>query len=541
MLIRLLKFTLSLCACFLFLQAGAQEPVPVAGGNNSDTSRRVHILNNTRTLTFKTLDDSTRLTIVAGDVKMRQGTALIWCDSAVLNSRLNTFEAWGKVHIRDADTADIYSDHVRYMGNERLAYLDGNVRLTDGKGTLTTPSLEYDMNTNLGVYKNGGRVVNEKTELTSVEGWYYADVKDVYFKKNVRLNDPAYKIRTEEMLYNTETRTTRFISPTVIEDTSGRVIETSEGYYNPSTGEAQFGSRPVITDKKKKVRITGDEVIQNDSINRITGNAVIIDSIQGTTLIGGLVIQDKKTEAVLATRKPVLILKQDNDSIYISADTLFSARWTDRFGMDSIVVDSTTGEKRAAFDAADSTNRYFEAYHNVRIFNDSLQSVADSMFYSLRDSVFRLYKDPVVWAQNSQITGDTILLYTKNKKPDKFSAFNNGYMVNEVEPGVFNQIKAIRIDGWFTEGNLDSVRAAGFAECIYFIQNEDSTYTGVNQSESDLIDIYFINKELDRVVLRSDVKGTIYPVEQRNPAEMKLGGFIWHEHRRPKTRWELFD
>lgn len=541
MFIQLLRFFICLTACFLFLQGAAQEPVPGIGGNNADTSRKVHILNNTRTLTFKTIDDSTRLTIVAGDVKMRQGTALIWCDSAVLNSRLNTFEAWGKVHIRDADTADIYANHLRYLGNEGQAYLDGNVRLTDGKGTLTTPDLEYNMNTNLGIYKNGGRVVNEKTVLTSQEGWYFADTKDVYFKKNVRLVDPAYKINADSLLYNTEVKTTRFISQTYIEDTTGRIVETREGFYNQSTGEAQFGRRSVITDTKKRVRITGDDIIQNDSINQIKGNAVIIDSAQGTTLIGGLIIQDKKTEAILATRRPLLILKQDNDSIYVTADTLFSARISDRFGIDSVVVDSTSGLKKPAFEPGDSTDRYFEAYSNVRIFNDSLQSVSDSLIYSLRDSIFRLFKDPVVWAQNSQITGDTILLFTKNKKADKIYAYENGYMVSEVEPGVYNQIRAIRIDGWFIDGNIDSVRAQGFAECIYFIQEEDSSYTGVNQSTSDIIDIYFLNKELDRVVLRNDVNGTIFPANQRNPAEMKLPGFLWLEERRPKTRWELFE
>ncbi len=51
-------------------------------------------------------------------------------------------------------------------------------------------------------------------------------------------------------------------------------------------------------------------------------------------------------------------------------------------------------------------------------------------------------------------------------------------MVNEVEPNVYNQIESTRIDGWFTDGNIDSVRAMAYAECIYYIQDEDSAYTG---------------------------------------------------------------
>lgn len=607
-----------------------------------DTTRKVQILSNTRNLTLQTVDDSTKLTIVTGDVKMRQGNALFYCDSCVINNRTNIFEAWGRVHINDSDTAHVYANHLRYLGNTKLAYLDGNVRLTDGHATLTTPDLEYDMETNLGTYKNGGKVINKKTVLTSKEGYYYADLKDVYFKNNVKLRDPAYDIDTDSLLYNTQTRTTRFISQTTIKDSSGRTIKTREGFYDQQTGKAEFGSRPLIIDGKTSIK--ADRVAFNDStgIYQAEGNAIIIDTAQGTTIIAGLIFQNKKTEAMLATRKPLMILKQDKDSIYITADTLFSARLTDKFGEknirltetvsgrklvsfvngetivhkdsmtrksfadstftrdslaapDSIItrvrpgnVDSaavnrrnrpklnlpqedslariTPGDSLAAgnpvaktlptelqpadtvkniqqvvFREKDSTNRYFEAYRNVRIFSDSLQSVCDSLFYSLTDSVFRLYKDPVVWSQNSQITGDTILMFTKNKKADKVEAFENGFMVNKVEDNVFNQIKSSRMDGWFTDGAIDSVRAKAYAECIYYIQDDDSAYTGVNQSQSDIIDIYFLKKELDKVVFRSAVTGTLWPIRQKSPQEMQLSGFRWLEDRRPKTREELFE
>ena len=106
-----------------------------------DTTKKIHILSNTRSLVLQTLDDSTKLTIVTGDVIMRQGTALIYCDSCVLNHRTQLFEAWGKVHINDSDTAHIYANHLRYLSLQKMAYLDGNVKLTDGKATLTTPDL----------------------------------------------------------------------------------------------------------------------------------------------------------------------------------------------------------------------------------------------------------------------------------------------------------------------------------------------------------------------------------------------------------------
>jgi Uncharacterized protein conserved in bacteria len=592
-----------------------------------DTAKKVHILNNTRNLEFRTVDDSTKLTIVTGDVKLRQGTALFYCDSCVINNRTNIFEAWGKVHINDSDTANVYANHLRYLADTKLAYLDGNVKLTDGNATLTTPDLEYDMQTNIGTYKNGGRVVNKKTVLDSKEGYYYADLKDVYFKKDVRLRDPAYSIDTDSLLYNSQTRLTRFIAETTIKDSSGRIIKTREGFYNQATGKAEFGSRPEVTDGDMK--ITGNRMAIDDSLGtaQIEGNGVVIDNKNHTTIIGGLIFRNKNTDAILATKKPLMIIEQEKDTIYVTADTLFSARLSDRFKTpnnlkpdssrqepvlarevkdsaqisrpdtaavsnapgrpitrrsmseklkvknipatikkdsvtvpvtdsilakqktdttatkDSVISSSANGKVKdtLAFNEKDSTNRYFEAYRNVRIFSDSLQSVCDSMFYSFKDSVFRLYRDPVVWANNSQVTGDTILLFTKNKKADKVEAFENSFLVNRLENDVYNQIKSARMDGWFADGNIDSVRANAYAECIYYIQDEDSAYTGVNQSQSDIIDIYFQNKELDKVVFRSAVTGTLWPISQKSPAEMKLEGFRWLEARRPKTKSEMFE
>ncbi|MBL0273136.1 MAG: OstA family protein [Chitinophagaceae bacterium] len=516
-------------------------PPPVETSNTPGDSLIDVTILGTRHLTILKVNDSTTLQILAGDVKLKQATTLFTCDSCVINGNTKTFEAWGNVHINDADTANIYSSHLRYLINKKIAYLDGGVKLTDGKGTLTTPDLEYDMTTDLGIYKHGGKVINKKTVLTSQEGYYYAGLRDVYFKKNVELKDPAYYIKTDSLLYNTQSQTTRFIAMTFIKDSSGRTIETKEGYYNLATGKAEFGQRPIIRDGK--TTIIANRIAFDDSAgtSQAVGNVIIIDSVQGTTILAGEVFRDNKNDRILATRKPLMIVKQDQDSIYITADTLFSARLTDlQNGKDSILKDTVKGTKVVNVNNKDSTNRYFEAYRNVRIFSDSLQSVCDSVFYSFKDSTFRLYQNPILWAKESQVTGDTILLFTKNKKADLVKVFENSFLVNRIDPGVYNQVKSTRMDAYFKEGSMDSVRAAGFAECIYYLQDEDSAYTGVNESKCDIIDIYFGEQALQKVVFRSSVTGTIWPIKQKDPSEMRLPNFRWLEDRRPKTKFDLF-
>lgn len=512
---------------------GAQPP--------GDSLLTVVILPGVRKLEFRTINDSTQLQILAGNVALKQGTTFFYSDSCVINNNTKTFEAWGRVHINDADTTNIYSNHLRYLIDKKIAYLDGAVKLTDGKGILTTPDLEYDMSTSIGIYKHGGKVVNKKTILTSKEGYYYGGLRDIYFKNKVVLKDPGYDITTDSLLYNTESGMVRFITETLIKDSSGRTIETKDGFYNLQTGKAEFGQRPIIRDGK--LFITGDRVAFNDStgVYQGAGNVIIIDSVQGTTIIAGEVYGDKKKDRILATRKPLMIIKQENDSIYVTADTLFSARLTDLYGKkDSVLKDSVKGTKVIKADEKDSTNRYFEAYRNVRIFSDSLQAVADSMFYSFKDSIFRLYQDPVIWAKESQITGDTVLVFTKNKKADHIKVFENSFMVNRMDPEIYNQIKSTRMDGFFKEGAIDSVRASGFAQSIYYIQDDDSAYTGVNESKSDIIDIYFGNQALQKIVFRSTVTGTVWPIKQKQPSEMRLPNFRWLDDRRPKTKYELF-
>lgn len=119
--------------------------------------------------------------------------------------------------------------------------------------------------------------------------------------------------------------------------------------------------------------------------------------------------------------------------------------------------------------------------------------------------------------------------------------FKNSFVASIVKPEVFNQVKSTRMDAYFVDGNIDSVRARGSAECIYYIQDEDSAFTGINQSNADLMDVYFKDKELHRVVFRTAVKGTIWPMKQKTPQEMRLSNFKWRDTERPKSRYELFE
>src|SRR5436190_14362551 len=231
----------------LTYSAGAQQRGPGA-----DTGKVVNILHADR-LGFSKKDTANIIQYGAGSVAAQQNNTLFYSDSAVLNQRTKIFQAYGNVHINDADSTHIYGQYMRYHFDTKMAYMQKKVSLTDGKSNLTTEELEYDLKQKIGTYKNGGRLVNGTSVLTSKEGVYYDDLKDIFFRKNVVLVDPKYTLRADSLLYNTQTEIATFIGPTVIIDSAKREIHTSEGFYDMRNRIARFGKRPVIKDGKSRL------------------------------------------------------------------------------------------------------------------------------------------------------------------------------------------------------------------------------------------------------------------------------------------------
>lgn len=491
----------------------------------------------------RTIDSGYVIETLAGDAEVRQANTTLKADSIIISRRTSIAEAFGNVKINDNDSIFTSAQYLRYLGRERIAYLKKKVVFTDRKGVLYTDDLEYNLRTGIATYKNGGKIINQQSVLTSTEGIYYADTKDVYFRKNVHLVDPKYNITTDSLLYNTRTQIATFIAPTRIVSEDG-IIETKSGTYNLQTGEAIFYDRTAIRDKDHFAIADKMAYDEKTKILQMEGHAKLVDSVNKVTVVGNTIFLDKGKNSFLAYNKPVMILYRDNDSTYIAADTLFSGlRKYDTVAKKQVLVNDTL-KKAAAINTNtnDTSIRYFLAFHHVRIFNDSLQAVSDSLYYSTADSTFKLFYDPVIWNAQTQVNGDTIYLFTENQKAKRLYVFNNGMIVNRANAQMYNQLGGRTINGYFKEGNIDYMRVKGSpAESISYPQDDDSAYVGMNRSSSDVIDIYFVNKDVNKVKFVNDVNGTMYPIRKIPEDQKYLRNFEWKDKRRPKNKLELFE
>lgn len=494
---------------------------------------------------LRKIDSLNQFISYAGNVIMKQDKTLFYADSVVLNPVTNILEAFGNVHINDADSVHTYAQYLKYLGKEKKAFLKRRVRLTDGQSTLTTDELEYDVTVKIGTYLKGGKVINEKTTLTSTEGYYYGDTRDIYFKRKVILDHPDYRITTDTLQYNTDTEIATFTSPTTIRNDKKLVIKTRDGFYDLKNKRAELYKRSIIDDST--YTMTADEMALDSisGLGEFRGNAVYRgkDSAKGFDLIANNIKTNNKRNSLLATQSPLLLLKQDRDSIYIAADTFYSAKLSDLMKVKPVpaIRDSVNFIFSADSTREDSTDKYFEAYYHVKIYSDSMQSVGDSLFYALKDSVFRLFKQPVVWAQENQVSGDTIYMYLKNNKPERLYVFENALALSKVDSSVyFNQVKGNTINAYFdTTGQIHFLRAKGNSENVYYGVDEQKNFIGVNKNSSDVIEIRFDNGKPKKVVLINNVDGTMHPMRQVNHEDLKLRNFRWLDNRRPRSRFDI--
>jgi lipopolysaccharide export system protein LptA len=605
-----------------FFTAIAQEVQPPPG--NTDSTKVIHIIQSDKLNVIT--KDTVQLNRFIGNAIFRQGNTLFYCDSALINRASNVLDAYGHIHINQADSINIYGDYLHYEGNTKLATLRDNARLTDGKITISGPELQYDMNARIGTYTEGGKLVNGKSVLTSGEGFYYADTKDVYFKRNVVMIDPEYTLTTDTLLYNTETKISTIVAPTTIND-GKTVMYATSGTYNTETGQGNFDSRPTIEDSTATITADNITMDKRTGLAYATGNMIYRDTAQKMTLLSNYGTVNQTERTILATQHPLMIMEREKDTLYISADTLYSgivkkdtttkriikadslktgtdstlalnkdstgikpdstlAIRKDSSGIDSVLVtkeglafakkDSTLAIRKdsalvirkglalavkdslhqkdtslkaialkplppdtAAEKKDTSETRYLMAWHNVKIFSDSLQGVADSLYYSSKDSIFRFFRQPVLWATGTQLTGDTILLYIKNQTADKILLNQNGLIVKEAGKNLYNQIKGNEVTGYFAGQTLDWMHVDGNAESIYYIKDDDGGFISVNKTLSGIINIYFRNSELHHVTFIKDPEGTMYPFTQRPLDQLLLENFHWEIKRRPKTKYEL--
>ena len=536
-----------------------------AFAQKADTSKKVNIDIIHTTLFQSVVTDSGTISKFLGDVQLRQGETLLFADSVYMNALTNNLEAYGHARIEQPGGTEALGDYMRYTSAKKLAYLKGNVSLTDGKAKLLCEELTYDVSTKIGVYTQGGTLQSENTIVTSDEGTYNVHTKDSRFTHDVIITDPEYNINSDDLGYNTDSKLVTFYSCSVLVSDKS-TLHTCDGTYDSKNEIAHFrGHSSVMNDDQY---IEGDKLDYNKltGYGNATGHVIVIDTTQHTTMYCGHAEYFKKKKILWATIKPVLKQVNGKDSLFIRADTFYSAPIPKKINSMQHVkkekegkINKTKAGRRKAVKEkeltmhvapvedtteADSTApRYFIGYHHVLIFSDSMQGKCDSISYTQSDSNIRMMYNPIVWSRASQITGDTIILHMDSSKLKRIFVPNNATVISQSGPAkakMFDQVQGKTLTGHFTNNEITDMLVKPNAEAIYYSKDDHGAYLGVNEAQSERLRILFGNQQINRILFEQDVHQKLTPLEQADIPNLKLSRFKWLIDQRPKSREELF-
>jgi hypothetical protein len=204
------------------------------------------------------------------------------------------------------------------------------------------------------------------------------------------------------------------------------------------------------------------------------------------------------------------------DSLFLHGDTL-------------MIVTDSAGQAEKMF-----------AYFRVKFYRDDLQGMCDSMTYTIADSTLTLYKEPVLWSDENQLSSDSIKIVYASKEIDSLVLYDNCFIASRDDTATFNQIKGKSMVGYFSNNKLYKITVSGNSQTIYFVREEDGALIGINRVIASKMLIFVRENKIKTITYIDMPKATLFPEDEVPPEELKLRGFKWIEGRRPASKHDIF-
>ncbi|WP_417874874.1 OstA-like protein [Xanthomarina gelatinilytica] len=477
-------------------------------------------------LKVMTRDDSQQIHVLHEGVNM-------YCDQALLYSNEDFIEAYGNVKMVQGDTINMTAKYVEYSGKTKLAFASGNVVLTEPNSTLTTDTLYFDRVKQQSYYKTGGQVVRDSSgTITSKIGRYYMDDKKYQFVNNVVLTHPDYKINTKHLDFYSESGYAYLYGPsTIVTDDSKTYCE--KGFYDTENKQG-YGVKKTKIEYDNRV-FEGDSMYFDNtrSFASATNNITVTDTINKSIIKGHYAEVYKDKDSVFITKRALAISVQQNDSIYVHADTLMVTGKPDK--------------------------RITRAFRNTKMYKSDMSGKADSIHIDHQTGLtqlinlsrlspkddFAVKRRPIIWNLGNQMTGDTIHIKSnpKTEKLDSLIVFYDAFLISKdtISEDSYNQISGKRLVGLFDEkNNLRQVDIIKNAESIFFARNDEQELFGIDKAKSGSISIFFADGDIEQYNRYNQIDAKTYPESEFPKNARKLRGFDWREDERPKSVEDLF-
>lgn len=455
-------------------------------------------------------------TIGLGNVFIEVDGATLRCKKAILYNKNNYLQALGDVILNQGDTIIQTSKYIEYDGKTKQSLSWGNVVLKNESMTLKTDTLQFDRISQQLYYKHHATIEDKTNILESKTGNYFLNTNKFQAETDVIITNPEYVLKSNHLDYYTDTGLAYLYGKSTIKGKES-FIYCEKGFYDTKADKSHFTKNAYILYNDR--RIDGDSLYydRKKGFASATMNIIMTDTINHTVLKGNYAEYFQKKDSAFVVKKAVAISKTEKDSIYIHGDTLL-----------------LTGKPN---------KRIIRAYHHVKFFKSDLSGKCDSLHSNQTTGLLKMFKKPILWTENGQITGDLIHLLSnpKTEKLDSLKVLNNAFLIQKDTIDGFNQIKGRDMFAKFDNNEIKTVDFIGNGETLTYLRDEETTdLIGISITTCSKFHIKFTDQQISEIRYLVNEDGKTYPPSKLPENTRKLKGFIWRENERPLTKDDIF-
>lgn len=432
-------------------------------------------INHADSLVGKTIDGE-QVREAVGNVSLTHNNLNITCNRVIQYYNLNKADLFGNVKVVQ-DTLTILAPQGTYYGNESKVVCPAGATLMDPKTTLKANYGVYLFSQDLANFRGNVRITDNKSyTITSDELDYYRNVQKSYARGNVKVVSDSSVIYSDNLVFEKLIGISTATGNVKIESDSTVITSKKATYY-------EFEKKSIAEEDVKIDFLTEDAVVYgNYAENYETRN---YSFVKGKAILIQIESKDGKT-----------------DTTFIYSEKMESFR---------------------------NKPEHYIAKDSVRTIRNDFLSVSQAGYYfrdiSGKGGVITLARDPVVWKENLQVSGDSIYAFFKEDVDDIYiirSAF--ALQQNEIVNSRYDQISGIFMHIKFFDNQVNYIQVDTNAASIYFVYDTNNP-NGANRSTGDVIKLFFKEKKVDKVNIFGKPEGTYFPENLVNTDELRLLGF----------------
>ncbi len=304
-------------------------------------------------------DNGDSIVYFVGNFAAHHNGAVISCDSAV---RFNDTQ-WGFFGrlLINQDSIYIYGDSALYNGDDNIAEIFAPiVKVVDGDALLYTYNFRFNTADKVGRYEGGGVLVHDNDIMESVRGYYYVDNHEIICVESVEMHGADYDMKSDSVIYNTETNNARFFANSEIWNADGHYLSANEGDYIHAENLYVVTRDGYILTKEQEM--WGDTMYyyRNNEHIIVRRNIQVDDFKNKMLAFGGYAEYWSDDDKAVLTDSPVVVSydTSESDSVFLSADSMWLYT-IDRYAQEraqKAKADSTAARNSAIKRAAAQNN-----------------------------------------------------------------------------------------------------------------------------------------------------------------------------------------